>query len=367
MENVLYLVSTLRRTGPTNQLLYIIKNLDRDKFTPVIITLSPEPSNSLKAEFIKEKIKVESLNLSRIKGFYNGGVYLKKIVNKYSPIVIHTQGLRADELAVKNLREYKKISSIRNYPFEDYPMKYGRVIGKVMAKRHVRALKRMDIPVTCSYTLKKIFKEKLNMEMQSIQNGVDINRFYPATMDEKKKLREKLEIPLDKKIFISVGSLIERKSPTIIVEAFSDNANLSNDLLYMLGEGPLQDKCKEINSENVIYPGFVDNIHEYLRAADYFISASRSEGLPNTVLESLAVGLPVCLSDIDQHLEILGENSNSGNTFKTDSLSDLRKKLSNLLENNYENMSKSAVDLVNRNFNDKNMSHQYQRLYSSIK
>ena len=35
----------------------------------------------------------------------------------------------------------------------------------------------------------------------------------------------------------------------------------------MIGEGPLMKECKEINSENVIYKGFVDNVHEYLKSA----------------------------------------------------------------------------------------------------
>ena len=43
MKKILYIVSTLERCGPTNQLSYIIKYLDKSKFEPMVLTLSPEP------------------------------------------------------------------------------------------------------------------------------------------------------------------------------------------------------------------------------------------------------------------------------------------------------------------------------------
>jgi len=43
MKKILYLVSSLKKSGPTNQLSYIIKYLDRTKFSPTILTLSSEP------------------------------------------------------------------------------------------------------------------------------------------------------------------------------------------------------------------------------------------------------------------------------------------------------------------------------------
>ena len=96
---------------------------------------------------------------------------------------------------------------------------------------------------------------------------------------------------------------------------------------------------------------------------DYFISASKSEGLPNTVLEALAVGVPVCLSDIDQHIEIIGKYPFSGELFRTNCVNDLRIKIDRLLINDYNKMSNSAIDLVNKKFNYKDMSKKYQDLY----
>ena len=40
-------------------------------------------------------------------------------------------------------------------------MKFGKILGYIFAKRHVKAIKNVDIPVTCSYTLNKKFKQRL--------------------------------------------------------------------------------------------------------------------------------------------------------------------------------------------------------------
>ncbi len=54
-------------------------------------------------------------------------------------------------------------------------------------------------------------------------------------------------------------------------------------------------------------PGFKSNIYDYLKASDYYISASDVEGLANTLLESMTVGLPCVLSDIPSHKEVLSK------------------------------------------------------------
>ncbi len=48
---LVYLVSTLRRAGPTSQLLNLLRHLDLARFDPVVVTLSPEPADSMLADF----------------------------------------------------------------------------------------------------------------------------------------------------------------------------------------------------------------------------------------------------------------------------------------------------------------------------
>ena len=58
----------------------------------------------------------------------------------------------------------------------------------------------------------------------------------------------------------------------------------------MLGEGPLWEDLKE-GDDRILLPGFKTNVYDYLIASDYYISASDVEGLANTLLESMTVGI----------------------------------------------------------------------------
>ncbi len=85
--------------------------------------------------------------------------------------------------------------------------------------------------------------------------------------------------------------------------------------LTLAGRGAELEACKALASElgiadKVSFPGFVTNIEDYYAKSDLSISASRSEGLPFNVLESLACGLPVVASRVKGHTDLIhpGEN-----------------------------------------------------------
>src|SRR5690554_7749446 len=98
---ILYIVSTLKRCGPTNQLFNIVSNLDPDRLTAKIVTVSGESRDALKHKFDNNGINVESLALGRIEGLFWAFGKLKRTIEEFRPDVIHTQGIRADDFAVK--------------------------------------------------------------------------------------------------------------------------------------------------------------------------------------------------------------------------------------------------------------------------
>ena len=81
MKKILYLVSTLGSSGPTNQLSYIVKYLDRSIFEPLILTLSHEPEASAIKYFQNVlEVRVESLGLSRMRGMLSGSAKVKHYI-----------------------------------------------------------------------------------------------------------------------------------------------------------------------------------------------------------------------------------------------------------------------------------------------
>lgn len=363
---VLYIASTLARTGPTNQLYYTMKNLNREIFEPYILTLSPEPKDTLIDKFRGINVQIHSLNLSRLKGVLVGDTQVKNFVNKIHPDIIHTSGLRADEISISLTSMSKCISTLRNYPYEDYPMKFGNLKGTLMAKKHMKAISKMEHPIACSYSLKEIFEEKHGFNLKVVQNGVDVSRFNSITEKEKSELRTKLNLPPKVKIYISVGALITRKDPETVIQAFIKSSS-EDEYLVLLGEGSLKEELSQkYSNDNIIFKGSVPNVDEYLKTADIFISASLSEGLPNTVLEALATGLPVILSDINQHKEILNLNSSAGLLAKPGKVESFVGAFKKISELDYEKMKNSAQEIIKDHLDASIMSSKYQELYQKL-
>lgn len=303
-KRIAYIVSTLRRTGPTHQLLYIIRYLDRNDFEPLVITLSPEPDDSMMETFLEEEIPVYTLGLGRLKGLLYGRINLESMVRDLAPDLVHTQGLRPDLMGL-GIGGRPLVSTQRNDPFVDYPAKYGKLKGGLMAWQQLRAIHKGKNVYACSSSLAEAYKEKYRLHIPFVQNGVDTEALLPVDSGEKRRLREELALRQDQLIILAVGSLISRKDNSVIVRAV--NALEQPATLVLLGKGPDAARLRELQPDphRLLMPGQVDNVKDYLGAADMFVSASLSEGLPNTLLEALACGLPPALSDIPPHREAM--------------------------------------------------------------
>lgn len=363
MKKILYIVSTLKRSGPIIVLANIVKYLDRDKFEPIVLTLSPEPIDSMKKYFENElNTKVATLGLSRIQGLFFAKSHLEEFIKENNINIVHSHGFRADGL-VSKLSDVVSVSTLHNYPYYDYMMRYGKTKGYLMATLHIGYIAKINKPLACSKSVSHIFKNEKNLFIGYVQNGTDTSRFINLS---KSILRRKLKISA-KKIFISVGHLSSGKDPLTIIKAFK-RAEIKDSLLIFLGDGELKENClDEIkNDTNIKLMGRVDNVHEYLGASDYFISASLAEGLPNAVLEAMACGLPCVLSNIPPHEEIYEINKNSSLMFETKDVKGLSDKLKEVANKDYEVMSKASKEIVFDNLSAQIMSRNYQKVYKSL-
>ena len=355
-NKILYIVSSLGKSGPTNQLSYIVNNLDSSYFDCNILTLSAEPSSSMLDQFINNGINVETLNLSRISSFLIGERKLKNYIKKIQPSLVHTQGIRAD-LLMSKIYSIPWVSTSRNYPLEDYPSKFGFLKGRLMCFQHLKALRRCTNLVSCSYSISHQLK-KQKIKSRVIQNGVPVKHVQQKIKNSAESLR-----------MITVGSLIPRKNMKFIMDIsrYFDFIGISYQLL-VLGDGPEFSELNNIKGKGVKFLGNVQNVYSYLDDSDIFISSSLSEGLPNTVLEALSRGLNVILSDIDPHLEITKILPDSFFLHFKNNQDPVE--VAQLITS-YISVFKGCdfaliIDFAKNNFSDYKMSCNYQKYYKEI-
>jgi len=246
-------------------------------------------------------------------------------------------------------------------------MKFGKALGYIMAVKHLKALYRIDYPIAISKSLSNMLANKRNFKVPFIFNGTDQERFRKPTTNEKRALRFKLSLPAERKIFISVGFLIRGKDPITTIQGFK-HAHLKGAYLVLLGDGHLRERCarEKQHSCNINVRGNVDNVDEFLKASDYFISSSKSEGFGLSITEALATGLPCILSAIGPHKEILTFDPNAGMIVPVGDIRKLANAIENLAEMDYDDMSKAAVGIVHNHLNARKMSNKYQDLYEKL-
>lgn len=370
MKKILYIVSTLKKTGPTNQLFNIVKNLDKSHYEPELITLSPEPFDSRWDDFAALGVKMHTLGLSRLAGLFCGRKRLARLVQSISPMLIHTQGARADILSASLRVALPRICTVRNFPQLDYKMTYGPILGPLLAARQTAAFSRMTLCCCVSDAVRGNLQNQYGLQnSQTVLNGVDDGFFTPATSEKKKKIRERLGVDAKGVVWLSTIGKDARKNSTVVVSAFLDLLRQRvDDTLIFVGDGELRSVCEEMagGSDKIRFAGKTNDIRSYLQASDYFISASKAEGMPNAVLEAMACGLPVVLSSIDPHMEIKQLNPSGAFLFDFVGEQSLLCTLSNIDTAAWEVQSKASLETVSLYFSSRAMSLKYQTIYSRL-
>lgn len=139
-----------------------------------------------------------------------------------------------------------------------------------------------------------------NGRVWRLPNGTDLRRFRPLAPQRRRAVRAALGLG-DERAWISVGALIRRKRPALMIEAWARLAD-RDDVLLLVGPRDVEpDYVEELRAavrrhgleRRVRMLGERADVPELLGALDGFVFASEREGMPNAVLEALAAGLPV--------------------------------------------------------------------------
>ncbi len=363
-RKILYIVSNLRRTGPVSQLWNIVSHLPSSDFAPSILTLSPEPQDSFWPRFVAAGIDVQTLGLSRLQGLFKARAQVRKFLDHNPVDILHTQGVRADTLVARLTDGPKRMATLRCLPQSDYPYLYGAIAGRLMASQHFWALSQLDHVVGVSDEVtENMLRYSRPRQSSTIANGVDTDRFAPVDHATKLRLRNDAAIPPDAKLWLVVGDLIGRKNPRFVAEAFQKfQRNFPDDHLVFLGDGPQRAALHPFVSDTIRMVGAVTAPEQYMQMADYVISASQAEGLPNAILEAMACGCPAVLSDIAPHAQLLNTDG-LGELFTLGNKSACIAAMATLRAKERSMMAQTIRSHMMTHYSAKGMSAAYQSLY----
>ena len=141
-----------------------------------------------------------------------------------------------------------------------------------------------------------------------VPNGVPLQEIAAAQPN-----RGHFEIPTGAPVILFVGRLVEQKNVLGLLRALPSVFTATTAHVVVVGDGPQRtDAVEAIErlrlSGRVHLAGFRSDVWNLMKGADVFVSPSFFEGHPNTVLEAMACGCAVVVSDIGEHREFLDES-----------------------------------------------------------
>jgi glycosyltransferase involved in cell wall biosynthesis len=234
--------------------------------------------------------------------------------------------------------------------------------------------------MTESYKKAGLPKEKLIQ----IPQGVDVNQYYPlCSKYRKNEIRKKLMCYGNSKIAVFVGAIIKRKGVDLLIEAWrSVERKIKNSTLLLIGPDTFHGDDPEINrlnkfsnemkqivtksNLNIKFIGRTDRVAIYLKAADLFVLPSELEGMPNAVIEAMATGIPVIITEMKGVAYDLIESGIEG--FIVNDSKELANKIIYLFENEDISieMGKRGREKILKNFNLEVICKKYLTLYNSL-
>lgn len=183
---------------------------------------------------------------------------------------------------------------------------YNSVMNKLVLKSATHILANSNAGI-------KFFFKEFDNRMQVIRNGIDLTSFKSTAA--KHELRNHFNISNDRFIIGHTGRLNQAKNHSTLLEvaALLKKRNL-NIQLVLCGkdtEQLMHNLPAPLLDSDVIALGYQTDIPSVLSTFDFYLFPSITEGMPNALMEAMALGLPFAASNIDSIQEIVPEKFHS--------------------------------------------------------
>ena len=217
--------------------------------------------------------------------------------------------------------------------------------------------------------MKKAKLEKIwvDVPFNVVPNGVSIISIENHN-SLRSKGRELLGLGEKDKVIVTLSRFDYQKN---MREALIIAKRLPNIKFIWIGDGPekgiLNDEIKNINIKNIIIIDFCNNSLPYLGAGDIYLSTSRWEGLPLSIIEAMSLGIPIVASDVIGHKNLV-KKTQSGILYTLGNYSEAIKAIQKLLyDKSFYNFTRnSAINNQKLYFSDKLMGEKILNIYNEI-
>jgi glycosyltransferase involved in cell wall biosynthesis len=351
-------------SGAQNMMLHLLAGLDTEQYE---IFVSCKPDGPL-VDVIKARgyhyLPVKSLR--REISWWDFAAFFQFffLCKKYKFDIVHTHSSKTGflgRLAAKIAGVKKIIHTVHGFSFHEFQPK--------MVQQFYIFLETIAAKFCNKIVFVNDFERKLAYEKKIVSGEKGITIYNGITVPEQQK---KIDCNAwQKKIIIgSVARFCKQKNSISMVMAAIKTVKKDNRFHFIfVGDGDLLPACKHMvkhakMQKNIQFPGWSENINEWLLKMDVFFLFSKWEGLPISILEAMAIGLPAIVSDIKGNNELVSENT--GALLSISEVDKLPAFFFGLLKNCFAWREKGlmARKMVKKKYNIEAFQKQYRELYA---
>ena len=280
---------------------------------------------------------------------------LKKLIQQEKYDLVHTHTPVASacvRLACKNFNNIKVIYTAHGFhfykgaPIQNWLIYYP--IEKWLSKY-------TDCLITINNEDYKIAKEKFKAKHVEIINGVgiDTSKFTPQTLEKKLQLRKEYGFSEKDFILIFVGELNHNKHQDMLINVVHRlKDKIPNIKLLLVGKGKMHDKYAQLVNKlgiekYVEFLGYRNDVPNLMLISDIAVSSSRREGLPVNVMEAMATGLPLVVTNCRGNRDLVISGTN-GYVVNIDDIESFSNEINKLYKskNNRELFGKASLKII---------------------
>jgi len=293
--------------------------------------------------------------LGKSRSFFLSSILMIKIIHKYKINYMLSQcPLLGGFWAII----YKKIFKIP-LMIEIHGLEYFRILdsnkilNKLLSKIIMYSLKNATKVRSLSSKMTKMLKNRdIVANIVIIYNRVDIALFNNPKMNN--------DINNIVKV-VSVGRFVWEKGYDNAIKVIKNMQQKYKIELTLIGGGKLYKQYKELIGTNRNIKLIEDipqkDLVTYLNNADIYIQPSLSEGMPRTILEAMAIRLPIIASNVGA-IEGIIKNKENGLLIKPDSIKELEKAIEELIEN-----SQLRKSIANNGYIDVITKYEWNKMF----
>jgi len=362
---LLHVIDHLGSGGAQETLLSLLKYPDCRRFHVEVATLYGQ--GHYWETFRQLAVPVHSLSPHKYAPLYLPKLFHLLKTGKFDLIHCH---LTAANIIAKPLAAALGVPLIFNYDQNDMYRMQQKM--RLLLDRLANLITDHIVAVSASTRDFLVLREMVPAEkITVIYNGVDLERFQPAT-DAASRVtwRNKWGLPKDAPVVAGVGRLrLQKNFPLFLRVAKEVLKDLREVCFAIAGEGPernnLERLARDLGIANRVYfLGYVSDMKELYAAIDLLLMTSHSEGTPLTVLEAMAMGVPVVAARVDGMAEVL-EDEVDAYLVPPGDLSLFARRTCRLLQDKLtaQQFVQSGLEKVRRHYSAMSMVQQVEAVY----